>query len=104
MKKNIAFVFIVLAVLNSCSTTPPVSIEPELEYPPIEKWLTYYEKGQISREEFLCLIQGGFDVKKMETLKFIYINRDKTGGMYKLARKTKIKVDEEIRNERASIE
>jgi hypothetical protein len=89
------FLLLVFLLFGSCASVPE---KPEFKYdPPVEMWLVYFESGHLSREEFLCLIMGGFAVKEMEAVKITAYQRK--NGMSSLARKTRTKVDEEISKE-----
>jgi hypothetical protein len=95
--KIIIFSLLVFLLLGSCAT---VREKPEFNYhPPIEEWVNYFEAGYLSKEQFLDLIKGSFAMKEMEALKIIASWRS-DGGMSALARKTRIKVDEEINKDK----
>jgi hypothetical protein len=91
--KAAIFSLLIFLLFGSCAT---VREKPEFSYsPPVELCLEYFESGCLSREEFLCLIRGSLAVKEMEALKII-ASRRREGGMYALAKETRIKVDESM--------
>jgi hypothetical protein len=94
--KMALFLLLVFLLFGSCAGVPERQV---FNYvPPVEIWLAYFESGHLSREEFLCLIMGGFAVKEMEALKIMTHQRN--NGMSSLARKTRMNVGEEITKER----
>jgi hypothetical protein len=93
MRQKAALCLLILVFFGACSTAPK-NMEIS-DNPPVEVWLYTLETGRLTKEQFLVLAKGVFAVQKMEVVKIIGCRRK--SGMSALARETRKKVDESMR-------